>query len=120
MKALEIALVATLTAVSAYAWGAQGSEEAPARAGHEVMAPVTWHHQMPSLMRELAQEIELMGTRMEEAAPVRVHRRLAERMDELSWTLAKMSGLLARPGHAVQDTAWLADMRRTLRIETNG
>ena len=116
VNALKIALVAAVTAALAVAVAAAPGEREPsARADHDVMAPVTRHHEMRSLMRELSQDVERMGAQMEEPAPAQAHRRLAERMEELSGAVAKMSGLLERPAHAAQDKAQLADMQRRLQ-----
>ena len=112
MNTLRFALAAAVAGFALSSVAQNAPTQAP-RAGHEVTAPVMWHHEMGSLMRELSQAIDRMGAQMLEAPASQPQ--MAARMKELSGMLEKMSGLQARPAHAAEDRAQVADLRRRLR-----
>lgn len=113
MKAATIALA--LAAGLALPAAAQNTDKPLPRAGHEIAAPVTLHHEMEPLMRELSQALERMAGEMAAVRSQQAQNGMAVRMQELSGMLQQMSGLLARPAHGAEDRAQLDEMRRRLQ-----
>ena len=87
----------------------------PAAAGHEIAAPVQFHHDMQRTMRELSQAVEGMADEMGRASTPEAQKAMAARMQEVSGMVQKMSGLLARPAHGAEDRAQLEQMRKRLQ-----
>lgn len=112
-RARLIALAAAAAAGFTLAAAAQSQQTPVPRAGHETMAPVTQHHEMRALMRELSQAIDRMGAQMADVPASQPQ--MAARMKELAGLLDTMSGMLARPAHTAEDKAQVAQFRQRLR-----